>query len=58
MEEDFYVYKKIGEEYLIPLLGVWGNFDEIGFNALPERFVFKCTHGCEMNLAAKDSIGR
>ncbi len=39
-----YVANTIGEEYLIPLLGVWNSFDEIDFDLLPEQFVLKCTH--------------
>ena len=39
-----YISATIGEEYLIPLLGVWNNFDEINFDSLPEQFVLKCTH--------------
>lgn len=39
-----YIKEKIGEEYLIPLLGVWDDPDEIDFDALPERFVLKCNH--------------
>lgn len=39
-----YVKEKIGVEYLIPLLGMWTDFDEIDFNALPEKFVLKCNH--------------
>lgn len=39
-----YVAKKIGEEYLIPLLGVWDDFDDINFNELPNQFVLKCNH--------------
>ena len=38
------VAEKIGEEYVIPTLGVWDTFDEIDFDALPEQFVLKCTH--------------
>ncbi len=34
----------IGDEYIIPTLGVWDSFDEIDFEPLPERFVLKCTH--------------
>lgn len=34
----------IGEEYIIPTLGVWDSFDEMDFDALPEQFVLKCTH--------------
>lgn len=39
-----YIAEKIGEEYLIPLLGVWDRFDDIDFEKLPEQFVLKCTH--------------
>lgn len=39
-----YVSDKIGEKYLIPLLGVWNNFDDINFDEAPDRFVLKCTH--------------
>lgn len=38
------VADKIGEEYIIPTLGVWDSFDEIDFSALPDKFVLKCTH--------------
>lgn len=34
----------IGEEYIIPTLGVWNHFDEINFDQLPNKFVLKCTH--------------
>lgn len=39
-----YIAERIGEEYIIPTLGVWNNFDEIDFDSLPEQFVLKCTH--------------
>jgi len=39
-----FVAEKIGEEYLIPLLGVWNLPNEIDFNILPNQFVLKCTH--------------
>lgn len=39
-----YIRNKIGDEYLIPLLGMWESFDEIDFRALPNQFVLKCTH--------------
>ena len=29
---------------MIPTLGVYDTFDEIDFDALPDRFVLKCTH--------------
>lgn len=39
-----YVANLIGEEYIIPTIGVWDNFDDIDFDKLPEKFVLKCTH--------------
>lgn len=38
------VAKEIGEEYIIPTLGVWEDFDEINFDLLPNKFVLKTTH--------------
>ncbi len=40
-----YVADIIGEEYIIPTLGVWNSFDEIDFDKLPNQFVLKTTHG-------------
>ena len=39
-----YVAEKIGEQYIIPTLGVWEHFDDIDFDKLPSQFVLKCTH--------------
>ena len=39
-----YVESIIGKDYLIPLLGVWDNPEEIDFDALPDKFVLKCNH--------------
>lgn len=39
-----YIANTIGEEYLIPLIGVWDKFDDIDFDKLPNQFVIKCTH--------------
>lgn len=39
-----WVAERIGEEYIVPTLGVWDSVDEIDFDTLPERFVLKCTH--------------
>ena len=40
-----YVGKLIGEQYLAKTYGVWDSPDAINFNALPQRFVLKTTHG-------------
>lgn len=34
----------IGEEHIIPTLGVYDSFDDIDFDALPDSFVLKTTH--------------
>lgn len=39
-----YVGTIIGEQHIIPTLGVWNHFDEIDFCKLPDQFVLKCTH--------------
>lgn len=39
-----YVKEKIGEEYIIPTLGVWDDPEQIDFDTLPQQFVLKCTH--------------
>lgn len=44
----------IGNEYIIPTLGVWKKYDEIDFDALPNRFVLKCTHDSASVVLCKD----
>lgn len=39
-----YVAKIIGEEYIVPLLGVWRLPEEIDFESLPNQFVLKTNH--------------
>jgi len=40
-----YVAKKIGEEFVIPTIGVWDRPEEISWESLPNKFVLKTTHG-------------
>lgn len=40
-----YVAKIIGDEYVIPTLGVWDKPEDIEWDKLPEKFVLKTTHG-------------
>ena len=49
-----YIAEKIGEEYLIPLLGVWNNADDIDFDNLPNCFVLKCNHDSSSVCICKD----
>lgn len=39
-----YVGNIIGEEYIIPTLGVWDKFENVEFEKLPNQFVLKPTH--------------
>lgn len=50
-----YVISKGLEEILVPLIGdVYSSVDEIDFEKLPNQFVLKATHGCQMNLICRD----
>lgn len=49
-----YIADIIGEEYLIPTLGVWNAFDDIDFDKLPNQFVLKCTHDSHSIIICKD----
>lgn len=40
-----FVAHLIGEEYVIPTIGVWEKPEDIEWNDLPEKFVLKTTHG-------------
>lgn len=40
-----FVAKTIGEEYIIPTLGVWDRPEDIDWESLPQKFVLKTTHG-------------
>ncbi len=40
-----YVADIIGEEYVIPTLGVWNRPEDIEWDKLPNQFVLKTTHG-------------
>lgn len=39
-----YVANIIGEQYIIPTLGVWDKPEDINWDSLPNQFVLKCTH--------------
>lgn len=48
------IAKMIGEEYIIPTLGVWDRAEDIDFDALPEKFVLKCNHDSGGIVICKD----
>ena len=46
--------KKIGDEILVHLLGVYNRASEIDFEKLPDKFILKCNHGCAYNILVND----
>lgn len=40
-----YIAKIIGEDHIIPILGVWNSAEKIDFDTLPNKFVLKTTNG-------------
>ena len=51
-----YVARIIGNEYIIPTLGVWDKFEDIDFDKLPNRFVLKCTHDSGGVVICRDKM--
>ncbi len=49
-----WVKEKVGEDHLVPLLGVWDKFDDIDFDKLPDKFVLKANHGSGWNIIVTD----
>ncbi len=45
-----YVAGVIGKEYLIPLIGQWDRAEDIDFDKLPDKFVFKCNHNSGLGM--------
>lgn len=49
-----YVANIIGEEYIIPTLGIYDKIEDIDFEKLPNEFVIKCTHDSGGVVICKD----
>ncbi len=49
-----YIRETIGEEYLIPTLGVWDRVQDIEWDKLPNQFVLKCTHDSGSTVICSD----
>ena len=49
-----YVAEKLGDQHIIPLLGVWDDVEDIDFSVLPNQFVMKCTHASGGLVICKD----
>lgn len=43
-----------GGKYLVPIYGVWDDFDKIDFSTLPNRFVLKLNNGSSTNIIVTD----
>lgn len=52
-----YVADRIGEEYIIPTLGVWNRPEDIDFSTLPDKFVLKTTHDSGGIIIADKYVG-
>ncbi|MGF0031917.1 ATP-grasp fold amidoligase family protein [Bariatricus sp. SGI.154] len=49
-----HIKEVLGEEYLIPLIGIYNCFDEINFDELPNQFVIKCNHDSGSYILCKN----
>lgn len=49
-----YVQARVSPDLLVPLLGKWGNADDINFNLLPIRFVIKPNNGSYDTIIVSD----
>ncbi len=49
-----YISKTIGDQYLIPLIGMYKRAEEIPWGELPDRFVLKCNHASQTNIICKN----
>ena len=49
-----YIKETVGEEYLVPLIGVWDRVEDIDFDKLPNQFVLKVNWGSGQNIIVKD----
>lgn len=45
-----YVAEQLGEEYIIPTIGVWQSPQDIDFDSLPDKFVLKCNHNSGVGM--------
>ena len=49
-----FVKERIGEQYVIPTIGVWERASDIDWDKLPNQFVLKCTHDSGGLVICKD----
>lgn len=49
-----YVKERVGDNYLVPLLGVWDKAEDIDLDSLPDRFVLKPNNGSYDTIICKN----
>lgn len=49
-----HIKNTIGEEFLIPLIGVYEHPSEVDFESLPNKFVLKLSHASQLNVICQD----
>lgn len=49
-----FIKERVGEEYVIPTLGIWERFEDIDFDSLPNQFIIKNTHDSGTYFICKD----
>ncbi|MCD8396884.1 MAG: hypothetical protein LUD12_06855, partial [Lachnospiraceae bacterium] len=49
-----WVKEKLGEDVLIPMIGIYECYEDIDFAHFPDQFVLKMSHGCGMNQIVTD----
>lgn len=49
-----WISEKLGEEHVVPTLGVWNKAEEIEWGSLPNQFVLKCSHDSGGIVICKD----
>ncbi|MCP8970121.1 ATP-grasp fold amidoligase family protein [Ectobacillus ponti] len=49
-----FVEERIGGHYLIPLIGVFDDVNQIRMDSLPDSFVLKANHGSSWNILVKE----
>jgi len=50
-----YVKDKVGDKYLVPLVGVWDNVDDISFEKLPPSCILKTNWGCNRSVIKRNN---
>ena len=49
-----FITERVGEEYVIPTLGIWDRFEDVDFDSLPNQFIIKNTHDSGTYFICKD----